>query len=142
MAACKAQPLAMQSVELRVLEGSFPKNSLICCMHIGILVASPTNSTKSIVSGFNYDFSSASSKHFLKETTNGAISSSSYSLENYLLKSSSSINDSQFTSARLFEVRSFLIFSIESNSRSLQRRDSRGSQPYFLANSPPKRSNS
>jgi len=53
MAACNAHPLAIQSVEFKVLEGSLPKTSLICYMQIGILVASPTSSMKSMVSDFN-----------------------------------------------------------------------------------------
>lgn len=40
----------MQSVEFKVLDGSLPKQSLIFWMQIGILVASPTSSMKSIFS--------------------------------------------------------------------------------------------
>jgi hypothetical protein len=48
MAAWSAHPLAMQSVELRVLDGSVLKLVLIASRQIGIRVASPTSSTKSI----------------------------------------------------------------------------------------------
>ena len=36
----------MQSVEFRVLEVGIPKDSSMCLMQAGILVASPTNSTE------------------------------------------------------------------------------------------------
>jgi hypothetical protein len=53
IAAWRAHPLAMQSVELRVRFGSFPKTSVMFLMTAGIRVASPTSSMKSISSCFN-----------------------------------------------------------------------------------------
>jgi len=111
-------------------------------MQIGILVASPTSSIKSILSFVRPHLVIDSSKTFMNYAINGPISSSNSSLLICLWRSSSSIKASQLISASLFPVRSFLSFSMASRSLNLQRTFVLGSQPYFLANSPPKSSKS
>ena len=111
-------------------------------MQIGIRVASPTNSTKSIPAFVRPELVSDSSKHFLNLPTNGAMSSSSSSLLRCLCKSSSSMRASQCTSASLLEVNSFLTFSIASSNLNLHLGLGLGSQPYFFSNSPPSNSKS
>jgi len=127
-------------VEFKVLDGSFPKTSAILAKQHGIRVASPTNSTKSTSSFLTPQASKESLKHFVNFSINGAISTSNSSLVKCSFKSSSYISDSQFKSAILFPVKSFLIFSIPSRSLSLALVSFLGSQPYFFSNFPPKSS--
>jgi len=140
MAAWRAHPLEMQSVEFKVLDGSFPKTSSIYFKQIGIRVASPTNSMKSISSILRPDTSIDLVKQSLKSLTNASISYSNSSLVKCCFKSSSSKRDSQLISASLFPVKSFLIFSMASRSLSLALISFLGSHPYFFSNCPPKRS--
>ena len=143
MAACRAHPLDTVSTEFSVLESSlFGYISLRISWMAGILVASPTSSTKSIFLSLRPDFSRDSETHFLNLSKNGAINSSSSVLLKCLWKSSSSMRESQLISASLLDVSNFLIFSIESSILKRHLAFGLGSQPYFLLNSPPKRSNS